>query len=260
MKNSQLLSKTDYKLYQKERIDAILKILQQQGYVTVKHLTELLNYSNATINRDLNVMEKQKLIKRSYGGVELVKGYGVALPFRYEKMKAAKLKIAKKAAEYIKDGDTVFISGATTTEYIGQYLLDKKDITVISNNMALLIFLSQYSLHTVCLGGAVSEPPYMLCSPETVMNVRRFHADKMFFSTGGICMNGTISFGGGYVALMHQAMMENSDQIFFLADREKLMPTCKNKKDFDELDCVITDFEFSEETKKKYNTTAFVSV
>ena len=53
MENSQLLSKSDYKSYQKERIDAILKILQQQGYVTVKHLTAVLNYSNATINRDL---------------------------------------------------------------------------------------------------------------------------------------------------------------------------------------------------------------
>lgn len=259
MENSQLLSKNNYKPYQKERIDAILKILQQQGYVTVKHLTELLNYSNATINRDLNVMEKQKLIKRSYGGVELVKGYGVALPFRYEKMKAAKLKIAKKAAEYIRDGDTVFIDGSTTAEYIGQYLLEKKDLCVITNNMALVIFLSQYAIRTICLGGAVLEPPYMLCSPETIVNARRYHADKMFFSTNGVCIDGAVAFGGSY-ALLYETMMENADQIFYLADRDKLVDTCTVKKDFDALDYVITDFEFSEGTRKKYNATAFVMV
>ena len=257
MENSQLLSKNNYKPYQKERIDAILKILQQQGYVTVKHLTELLNYSNATINRDLNVMEKQKLIKRSYGGVELVKGYGVALPFRYEKMKAAKLKIAKKAAEYVKDGDTIFIDGSTTAEYIGQYLLEKKDICVITNNMALVIFLSQYAIRTICLGGAVLEPPYMLCSPETIVNARRYHADKMFFSTNGVCIDGAVAFGGSY-ALLYETMMENADEVFFLADHEKLRERCSYKKDFNEIDYIITDFEIPEAVRNTHHETTFV--
>lgn len=238
-------------------MDAILKILQQQGYVTVRHLTELLNYSNATINRDLNVMEKQKLIKRSYGGVELMKSYGVALPFRYEKMKAAKLKIAKKAAEYIHDGDTIFIDGSTTAEYLGQYLLEKKDIRVITNNMALVIFLSQHAIPAVCLGGSVVEPPYMLSGIETVLNTRRYHADKMFFSTSGIGMDGTILFSGSY-ELMYEAMMENADEIFFLADHEKLKPSCKIKKDFDALDYIITDFEIPAEVREKHRRTKFV--
>ena len=257
MENSQLLSKHDYKSYQKERIDTILKILQQQGYVTVKHLTDALNYSNATINRDLNVMEQQKLVKRSYGGVELVKNYGVALPFRYEKMKAAKLKIAKRAAEFVQDGDTIFIDGSTTAEYIGQYLLDKKNIRVITNNMALVIFLSQHSIDTVCLGGTVVEKPYMLAGAEAVLTVRRYHANKMFFSTGGICLDGTILYGGSY-ELIHETMMENADEVFFLADHEKLMPICKKKKDFDALDCIITDFEFPQELQSRHKETRFV--
>ena len=257
MENSQLLSKSDYKSYQKERIDAILKILQQQGYVTVKHLTEALNYSNATINRDLNVMEQQKLVKRSYGGVELVKNYGVALPFRYEKMKAAKLKIAKRAAEFVQDGDTIFIDGSTTAEYIGQYLLEKKDIRVITNNMALVIFLSQHSITSICLGGTVVEKPYMLAGAETVLNARRYHADKMFFSTGGICLDGTILYGGSY-ELMHETMMENADKVFYLADHEKRMPVCKKKKDFADLDYIITDFEFPQEVQNRYKDTTFV--
>ena len=257
MENSQLLSKKNYKSYQKERIDAILRILQQQGYVTVKHITEFLNYSNATINRDLNVMEQQKLVKRSYGGVELVKNYGVALPYRYEKMKAAKLKIAKKAAEYVKDGDTIFIDASTTAEYIGQYLLDKKDLCVITNNMALVIFLSQHSIPVICLGGSVVERPYMLSGAQTVMNIRRYHADKMFFSTGGICIDGKISSGGTY-ELIYETMMENADEIFYLADHEKVRNTCQNKKDFDEIDYIITDFEIPKAIRKKYRKTTFV--
>ena len=47
-------------MYKKERIDSIMEILNENGYVTVKYLTEELHYSTATINRDLNDMVKQK--------------------------------------------------------------------------------------------------------------------------------------------------------------------------------------------------------
>lgn len=259
MENSQLLSKTGYKMFQKERISAILKILEQNEFVTVKYLTKTLNYSNATINRDLNVMEKEKLIKRSYGGVELIKNNGIALPFRYEKMKASKIKIAKKAAEFIENGDTVFIDSTTTTEYIGQYLIDKKDITVITNNMALAIFLSNYSIDTICLGGKVAEKPYMLLGDETLVNARRYHAKKMFFSTGGVSLNGCIDCHGIFNPL-HEIMMENSDEIFFLASSEKIIPPNTKIRYFDNINYVITDFEFSEKVRNKYKNTSFITV
>ena len=97
-------------MYQKERLNEILEIVKKYGYVTVKYLVGALHYSNATINRDLNLLEKQGRIVRSYGGVEVVENTGgVPLPFRYHKMHAEKLKIAKRASELVKDGETLFI-------------------------------------------------------------------------------------------------------------------------------------------------------
>ena len=55
---------------QKQRQEQILHILQFEKYVTVKYLTHILNCSTATINRDLNEMQRMNLIKRSYGGAE----------------------------------------------------------------------------------------------------------------------------------------------------------------------------------------------
>ena len=60
-------------MYQKERLERILDFLNRNGYATVKELTELLHYSTATVNRDLNALEQMKKIKRSYGGAEPVK-------------------------------------------------------------------------------------------------------------------------------------------------------------------------------------------
>ena len=76
-------------MYQKARLDAILKEVKRYGYVTVKYLVGALHYSNATINRDLNALQRQGKILRTHGGVEYIDGgASVPLPFRYHKMHA----------------------------------------------------------------------------------------------------------------------------------------------------------------------------
>ena len=54
-------------MYQKERLDEILALVRRYGYVTVKYLVAELHYSNATINRDLNILEGQGQLHRTYG-------------------------------------------------------------------------------------------------------------------------------------------------------------------------------------------------
>ena len=82
-------------MYQNERLNEIIRILQENGYTTVKYLTDKLHYSTATINRDLNILEKQNLLKRSYGGAEIENPKSIPLSFRTHKMNAEKNRIGK---------------------------------------------------------------------------------------------------------------------------------------------------------------------
>ena len=247
-------------MYQKERLDEIVEILKHNGYVTVKFLTERLHYSTATINRDLNLLEKQKTVHRSWGGVELVKNRGVALPFRYHKMKSIKARLGKRAAELVHDGDTVFLDATTTTEYISHYLVGKKEITVITNNMAVVSYLSNFGIEAVCLGGRVIEPPSMLGGDDTADMARRYNADIMFFSTGAFTSDGLIQ-GTPIYDTIRRAMAENSKKIYFVADHEKLDKSFnRNIFTFADIDGVITDCVFSDEVKEKYKNTEFLEV
>ena len=247
-------------MHQKERIKYITEILEKNGYVTVKYLIEELDYSTATINRDLNAMQNQHLIKRSYGGVELVKNRDISLVFRYNKMRPSKNKIGKKAAELICDGDTIFIDGSTTAQYIGKFITEKKDLTVITNNITLAAFLSEHSIEVICLGGRIFETPSMICSDETAENARKYSADKMFFSSGQASENGKIGYGGPFYPV-HKAMMENSREIYFLVDHDKInKPAKQYLGTFDDVCGVISDYRFSDETKQKYKITVFIEV
>jgi len=249
-------------MYQKERLRVILSLLEQNGFVTVRFLTEQLHYSTATINRDLNALQNQGLIRRSFGGAELTQEKTVPLQFRYSKMRPAKSRIAKMAATHIQNGDTIFIDCSTTAQYLGKYITDRKNLTVITNNLTLASFLSEYNIATICLGGRIMEPPSMAYSEETVENARKYGADKLFFSACSITPDGRIGRSrpeSHY--LMIRAMMENADKKYLLLDVDKLVDRADTYLGtLAEVDTVISDFAFPEKTKEIYSRTEFLQV
>ena len=243
----------------KERRESIIEILEKQGYVTVKYLTEVLHYSSATINRDLNALEREQLITRTYGGVELTRSTYVPVFFRAHKMRAEKKWIGRVAAGFVKDGDTIFIDGSTTSQCMEQYLIDRKELTVITNNIALAANLSAYDIKVICLGGAIVEAPSMLYGPESIENASRYKVDKMFFSTSAVSSDGLVA--SGIYDMMLKTVSKNAGEVFYLVDHKKIDQKFNTIFcDLGDVDFVISDFEFSSDTKGKYSHTRFVVV
>lgn len=244
-----------------KRIDQIYNIIKEQGYVTVKYLCDTLHYSTATINRDLNDLKKQKLIVRHYGGAELSNVKGTPLVFRYHKMRPIKRLLAKKAAEFIKDGMTIFIDGSTTTHYIGQYISDKKNLTVITNNLNLASHLSESGINCICLGGKIMEPPYMIGGNDTIIHARTYTADFSFFSTMGVSSDGKIYENSDTYFELHKVMIENSKNSVFLIDHQKFNDIGKRILcDLSEITAIISDINFSEQTMKNFKATKIITV
>jgi len=242
---------------QKLRQEQILNILEKRGYVTVRYLVDHLHYSSATINRDLNKMETLGVVKRSYGGVEAAKkGHLPALSQRQFYMKIEKRRIAREASALIHNGDTIFLDGSTTVQYILPFLSEKKELRIITNNVRLVIELADLDVDVICLGGRISERPHVLDSDETVENAQKFHADKMFFSVDSITADGYVR-GAHY--LLYKTMFKNSDEAYLLTDQTKVVDRLDVKLcDFSALSGVISDFEFPEETKKAYPNVKFI--
>ena len=247
-------------MFQKERLDNILKYIQQNGYVTTKSLVENLHYSIASVNRDLNVLARQGYVKRSYGGVEFIEKRYTPYKFRQRKKKEEKERVAKRAVEFIDDGDTIFITSSTTTEYMIPYLINKKNIHVITNNMYLACTLAEMNVKVTCLGGTVIESPYFLGGNDTVENVSKHGADKFFFSTSSFSADGRIGTGPSWYN-MYLAMKNNSNKTFYLTTSDKLTKKSDIRlffHDFSKMDYIISDYEFSEELKKSCPNTEFI--
>ena len=243
----------------KIRRDQILDIIQKQGYTTVQYLTETMHYSTATINRDLNILQGQNLIKRSYGGAELNTEQRIPVLFRYHKSKAEKRMLGMTAASMVNDGDTVFIDASTTTQTMAQYLTKRHNLTVITNNMALATYLSEQEIRVICLGGSVVETPCMLGGDDTAEHASKYLVDKMFFSTGGITSDGVL-FGSLYDSV-HKSMMKNAKKVYYLVDSEKVDINRKTVLcDLSKVDVMITNHVFPEKLEKQYPDTKIVFV
>lgn len=248
-------------MVKRTRQELILAILNENGFATAKELMLRTQYSSATIHRDLIELERKGLIKRSSGGAEVLDlGTCPPLPQRYDFHREEKLRICRAAAELIRDGETVFIASATTASYIPTYLTKKKDVHIITNNLAFALRSSQEGFKVTVLGGTVCERPSMLTGELTVENVMRFRVDKAFFSTVAFSSDGRIS-GGDTHHLVHRAMIARADKAYFLSCANKCTDDFKmDLCTFQQVDGVISDYAFSDETKQKFPTTTFIQV
>ena len=246
-------------MYQQERMDQIMKILKSNHYVTVDYLVEQIRYSPASIRRDLTLLEKQGLVQRSYGGVKLKDENTSPFRFRQHSMKIAKNAIAKKAASLVKDNDTIFLDGSSTTQYIGHFLIEKKNITVITCNMMLADFLSEHGIKTYCTGGRVVEYPGILGGQFMLDSLKKLNVDIAFFSSSSFSVDGKVISLGEAGAYNHKVFREISKKLVYLCGSDKFdTKGMFVSMTLDEIDYFISDGKLPEEIKEKYNKTKFI--
>lgn len=247
-------------MYQQERMNEIMKILNENHYVTVDYLVEKIRYSPASIRRDLTLLEKQGMVVRSYGGVTLGDANVSPFRFRQHSMKLAKNAIAKKATMLIKENDTVFLDGSSTTQYMGHFLTEKKNITVITCNMLLADFLSEHGITTYCTGGKVVEYPGILGGQLMVDTLSSFNVDIAFFSSTAFGLDGRILSLDEGGSRNCKTFRKISKKLVYLCGSDKFDLAGRFvSMTLDEVDYFISDGILPDELKQKYKNAIFIS-
>ena len=246
-------------MYQQERMDEIVRLLKKYHYVTVDYLVKEICYSPASIRRDLTILEKQGMVTRSYGGVTLRDANTSPFRFRQHSMKIEKNAMAKKAADLVQEGDVVFIDGSSSTQPIGHFLTDRKDITVITSNMVLANYLCENGITTYCTGGKVVDYPGILGGQLVADTLAKFDVDIAYFASFAFSTEGKILTRGEMVPQQHSAFREHAKKLVYLCGSDKFdTPGRFVTMTLDEVDYFISDGELPEQTKNKYPNTQFI--
>jgi DeoR family transcriptional regulator of aga operon len=204
------------------RLDGILAQLASTGSVSVQELTTTLHASEATVRRDLQLLEDQKLLSRTHGGAV---GNGVLyeLPVRYRsgRQAAEKGRIADAAVERIGDATTVGLTGGTTTTEVARRLRERT-LTVVTNavNIASELVISE-TIRLVVTGGVARPQSYELIGPLAERTLEAVNVDLMFLGADGVNAAG-LTTHDEIEAQTNRRMVERAARVIVVCDSSKI--------------------------------------
>jgi DeoR family transcriptional regulator of aga operon len=246
-------SKTD------KRAKEILRLLLRNGKTSVDDLTDTLGASPASIRRDLTRLEETGLVHRTHGGAMLANaGQAVYEPFRLDasfheredRFTAEKLRIARAAADLVREHETIGFAAGTTTTLIARQLTNRRSIQVITNavNIGMELGLSS-QIQTTLTGGLIRwADAFSLVGPMAIESLSSVIMDRLFLSVTGI----DTDFGATIIqpdeAAVFRNMVRQAREVIVVADSSKLgLVSPSVICPLSEIDLLITDSEASPE-------------
>lgn len=157
------------RLFPEERHQKILSFLEKRGRVSVGELSEAFGLSQATIRADLEILSAQGLLLRTHGGA-IAAGRGeteLSHDARRRLHPAEKERIGAAAADLVSDGEAILLDASTTSLAMAARLKSRRDLTVITNSLAVANeLLDAYSVTVLMPGGFLRRDTLSLVGPQ----------------------------------------------------------------------------------------------
>lgn len=172
-----------------ERRREILARLTLHGKVIVADLAREFAVTEETIRRDLDRLESEGLASKTYGGAVSKFNASLELPYtiREEVHIEEKKRIAELVAELIGDGERVMLDASSTSLYVFRRLREKKNLTIITNSVKILLESADKSDWTVIsTGGALRTDSLSLTGPIAEHTLASYYADTAICSCKGV--------------------------------------------------------------------------
>ncbi|MBY9081333.1 DeoR/GlpR transcriptional regulator [Paenibacillus sp. HN-1] len=227
-----------------ERRKKIIELAHQEKKVLVSVLSRMFDVTEETIRRDLEKLENEGIVSRTYGGAMLNRHTNEDLPFttRNELNTDIKRIIALKALDLINDGDTLMLDPSSTSFEFMKLLTNKNNLTVITNSINILHDFSASDVNIVSTGGSLRPRSLSLVGPVAQDTLQRYNVDKAIISCKGIDLEKGITESNEPECELKKYMLRQSNKIILLADHTKFDKTAFTVlSKLEQIDYLITD-------------------
>ena len=166
----------------------ILKIIQEEGTITITRLAEKLGVSLETVRRDVKPLARDGSVLKMHGAIGLPSVVGEA-PFerRMREQADAKRTIARLVAATIHDGESVMLDTGTTTSFLARELLNHRRLTVVTNSSDIARTLATVNGNKVYMaGGELRSDLGASFGVSAIEFVSRFSVDHAVITAGAV--------------------------------------------------------------------------
>lgn len=204
-----------------KRNNEIISYLKTYRLSTYEELAEQFDVSLTTIRRDVEELCSQNRVIKVHGGIkineDLLEEDDPTLLFEYDYIKD---RLAKAAVRLIEDGDIVLLGSGSTVAHMVRHLKNKKNITLITNNLAILNETMDCDFNVVNIGGNLDRTTFSFVGVQSSRQISELNANKCFISCNGISQH-SISNITDLEADIKKAEIAISNKTILLADHHK---------------------------------------
>lgn len=227
-----------------DRQDAIKQILLEKKSVTVSELAERFGVTFETIRRDFRALEKEGILKKTYGGAVLRQRMNHDVNFQVLShiMVDVKRGMAAVAVDFVTPGDCIYLDFSTTCLCVAEQL-GTVPVNVITNSLEAMNVLSRSKdVNLYSCGGCWDPHNCAFMGQSAVESLSHFHLDKAFISCRAVSMQSGISDSTQDEAQLRRQIIESSDEVYLIADHTKLDKNAfVNTCGFGSITAMITD-------------------
>jgi DeoR/GlpR family transcriptional regulator of sugar metabolism len=228
-----------------ERKNEILAKLRTEQRVLVSELSEMYNVTEETIRRDLEKLEREGYATKTYGGAILGNSTKTDLSYtiRNRTNVEAKRAIAELVNSMIEDGDHLMLDDSSTSLYIAKKIKEKKNLTVITNSVQIIIELADADgWNIMSTGGRLKPESLDLVGHQAEQMIKNYHVDKAIISCKGLDLTNGVTDSSEYHSLLKKAMIAAARETYLVADSSKFDKTSFIRvEDLEKVDCVVTE-------------------
>jgi DeoR/GlpR family transcriptional regulator of sugar metabolism len=207
--------------------DRRIKILERvaEGMsIQVADLARDYGCSEMTIRRDIQRLERDGFLRRTYGGAtaHLTRSLDVAFNARALANAREKRLIALEATRRIEDALMLFVGIGTTAEQFARYLPARSEVTVVTGSLPIASLLGTRLSRAVVLGGSVRRDELSCVGPSARATLERYRFDLAVLGTAGLTARWGLTDINDDEAEVHRIAVERSARLMVIADGSKL--------------------------------------
>ncbi|KPF44475.1 DeoR/GlpR family DNA-binding transcription regulator [Rhizobium sp. G187] len=205
----------------------IIALAKEHGRVLVEELAARFAVTPQTIRKDLNDLCDARALNRIHGGAVFPSSNeNVKYEARRSMAAQEKQAIGRAAAAMIPDNASLFINIGTTTEAVGEALVDHRELMVITNNINVANRLRVYpSIEVVIAGGVVRGADGGIVGEAAVDFIRQFKVDYAVIGVSAIDEDGALLDFDFREVKVAQAIIANARHVILVSDASKFERT-----------------------------------
>ena len=237
-----------------ERQQLILQEVNQKHILSITELAKKLNVSHMTIRRDLQKLEEDGLLTQVSGGAKASQKL-TSEPAHYVKeilYSDEKRRIGEYAGNMIQQNSCIYLDAGTTSLALAQHLKNRSDLTIVTNDFAVVNLLIESSkCNLIHVGGSVRSQNYSSVGFLAAQTIKSLRFDYGFISTSSFDINGVTTPDTDKIPVK-KAVLEVSTKKILISDSSKYNCIATYMVfPLTDLDCIVTDTNLGEDVALK---------